>query len=110
MATLFERLNKGRPPSAQLEEKDKKRQAEEALLLPAQKLLDWLQRWEKDTVSARDIRTYGPKSIRDKKSAIHSAEVLVHHGWLIPKKMRRYNARVWQIARKPIVRPPVAAE
>ena len=110
MANLFERLNKGRPPPAQVEEKDQKRRDEEALLVPAQKLLDWLQRWEKDTVNLRDIGQRGPKSIRDRKSAIQAAQILVHHGWLVPKKMRRYNARVWKIARKPIVAPTVAAE
>jgi len=55
-------------------------------LLPAQKLLDWLQHWTKPTVSARDICIYGPNSLRDRRSAIDAAEILVKTGWLIPTK------------------------
>ena len=51
---------------------------------PAQKLLDFLQRWAKPTVSVRDIRIFGPLSLRNRESAISSVEVLVKHGWLVP--------------------------
>src|SRR5262245_17430737 len=100
MASLFERLDKGRPPPT--------KKAQE--LSPAQKLLDWLQHWAKPTVSARDICIYGPNAIRDRESAITSAEILVKHGWLVPIKTRRYDMREWQIVRKPIIHPSVAAE
>ena len=71
-------------------------------LPPAQKLLDWLQHeWTKDTVSARDIYTYGPRSIRDRQSATDLAGILVKHGWLIPIKTRQHNMEKWQIVRKP---------
>jgi Protein of unknown function (DUF3987) len=71
-------------------------------LLPAQKLLDWLQHeWTKDTVSARDIYTFGPRSIRDRQSATDLAGILVKHGWLIPIKTRQHNMEKWQIVRKP---------
>ena len=67
-------------------------------LPPAQKLLDWLQHdWTKPTVTARDIYTYGPRSIRDRQSAIDLAEILVKHGWLAPIKARRRNMKEWQI-------------
>src|SRR6516164_268412 len=71
-------------------------------LPPAQKLLDWLQHeWTKDTVSARDIYTYGPRSIRDRQSATDLAGILVKHGWLIPITTRQQNMEKWQIVRKP---------
>ena len=71
-------------------------------LPPAQKLLDWLQHeWTKDSVSARDIYTFGPRSIRDRQSATDLAGILVKHGWLIPIKTRQQNMDKWQIVRKP---------
>ena len=71
-------------------------------LPPAQELLDWLQHnWTKDTVSARDIYTFGPRSIRDRQSATDLAGILVKHGWLIPIKTRQQNMEKWQIVRKP---------
>ena len=77
-------------------------------LQPAQKLLDWLQRWPKLTVSTREIRIYGPSSIRDQKNALDAAKTLVKNGWLTPLKVRRYDAHKWQITRKLIVQPNVA--
>ena len=56
---IFKRLSAGRPPSV---EKAQDRS-------PAQKLLDWLQRWDKPTVCVRDIRIYGPGSLRNQKKA-----------------------------------------
>jgi hypothetical protein len=73
-------------------------------------LLNWLQRWRKPTVSIRDIRIYGPTSIRNRESAINSVEVLVKHGWLVPTETRRRDWRHWQVVRKgAIVHPTVAA-
>jgi hypothetical protein len=66
-------------------------------LLPAQRLLDWLQHWAKPTISARDIYTCGPRSIRDRESAIDLAKTLVEYGWLTPIKSRRRDMREWQI-------------
>ena len=78
MVSLFERLDKGRPPPT--------RKAQDPS--PAQKLLDWLQRWSKPTVSARDICIYGPNAIRDRQERSTSAE-MVKNGWLVPIKTRR---------------------
>jgi hypothetical protein len=75
---------------------------------PAQKLLNFLQRWPKDTVSLRDLRQFGPKSMRDRQSVIDSAEILVRHKWLTPIPTHRRDRREWQIARKLIVHPTVA--
>jgi hypothetical protein len=100
VVSLFERLNRGRPPPT--------RKAQEPS--PAQKLLDWLQHWSKPTVSARDICIYGPNAIRDRQRAIDSAEILVKNGWLVPIKTRRHDMHEWQIVRKPIIHPTVATE
>jgi len=105
MVSLFERLDKGRPPSAA----EEKIQPPRNELEPAQRLLDFLQRWAKDTVSLRDILVFGPYSLRDdRKSAIDAAETLAAHGWLVPQKAHRHDRREWQVLRKPIIRPTVA--
>jgi hypothetical protein len=104
MASLFERLDKMRPPPVEEASKQARK------LLPAQKLLDWLQHWTEPTVSARDICIYGPNSIRDRKSAIDSAEILVKNGWLVPIKTRRHDMHEWQVVRKPIIQPTVATD
>ena len=76
---------------------------------PAQRMLDWLQRWPKSTVSSCEIYQYAPRSIRfDRENAIKTAEVLARHGWLTPTKTPRRDWRVWQITRRPIVHPTVA--
>jgi hypothetical protein len=100
MASLFERLDKGRQGPIKKTQKTS----------PAQKLLDWLQHWAKPTVSARDICIYGPNAIRDRKRAVDSAAILVKEGWLIPIKTRRYDMCEWQVVRKPIIHPTVATE
>lgn len=92
MANLFDRLDKGRPPA-----EEKTKQPDHAQLL-----LDFLQRWSKPTISSRDIRIYGPTAIRDRESAIRSAQILAAQGWLVP-----LEARVWQVVRKNLT-PSVA--
>jgi hypothetical protein len=77
-------------------------------ILPAQKLLDWLQHWNKPRVRVRDVRIFGPNSLRNQKSAISAAETLVKEGWLVPSKTLRRDSLEWQIVRKPIIRPTVA--
>jgi hypothetical protein len=96
VASLFERLDRGRPPP--IDKTPVKPHAS------AQRLLDWLQHWSKPTIRARDICIYGPRP-RNRESAISSAEVLVRHGWLVPTKTRRYDSLEWQIVRRPIIRP-----
>jgi len=75
---------------------------------PAQKLLDWLQRWSKPTICAHEILIYGPRSTRKQKDADSATEVLVKHGWLVPTKTNQSNWRRWQIVRKPTVHPTIA--
>jgi hypothetical protein len=65
-----------------------------------QKLHEWLQNdWKKPTIRARDICRLGPNAIRDRKRAVHLAEILTGHGWLIPNRTRRRNMKEWQIVR-----------
>jgi hypothetical protein len=74
----------------------------------AQRLLDWLQRWNKPTISTRDILIYGPNALRNPKSAKNSAEILVRNGWLAPAKKHRFDMNKWHIVRKPIIPPTIA--
>jgi len=76
---------------------------------PAQLLLDFLQRWNKPTVRMNEILVYGPTVIRKKEHALNSTKVLVDHGWLIPVKTRRPDMLEWQIVRRPIAHPTIAA-
>ena len=102
---LFERLDRNRPPPAE------KKTEQLNDLEPAQKLLDFLQQhWTKPTITSREICRSAPNAIRNQKSAINSAEILVKAGWLIPNKTRRRDMHEWQIVRKPVVHPTVAAE
>jgi len=71
-------------------------------------MLDWIQRWAKDTICIRDVRQYGPNSLRNPKSMIDAAEVLVKNGWLEPAESHRYDMRKWHVIRRPpIVAPKV---
>ena len=98
---LFERLDQGRPaPEPKPVSKPDKE--------PAQKLLDWLQRWPKPTITVRDVHIYGPHPFKGRKNVTAAAEVLVQNGWLAPLKTWRYDMRKWQIVRKPpIIAPKV---
>jgi hypothetical protein len=49
--TIFERLDRGRPPPV--------KKAQE--VSPAQRLLNFLQRWPKDIISVREITQFGPR-------------------------------------------------
>jgi hypothetical protein len=67
------------------------------MLGPAQKLLDWIKGWPKPAVSARDIYTYGPGSIRIRETAISLAEILVTHGHLEPVNPKQRSLKKWRI-------------
>jgi len=62
---------------------------------PAQMLLDWLNRRPGDFITARDIRIYGPGALRNRESALRSAQILAAHGFLIPLATHK-----WQVVRK----------
>ena len=93
--SLFERLDKGRLPPT--EEVIKQLRGDS----PIEKLLDWLvNHWAKDTVTAREIYTHGPNSIRDKKTTLGLAQILVERGWLVPVNTHQHNMRAWKIVRR----------
>jgi hypothetical protein len=92
--TIFERLAQPAPKKAQE-------------ISPAQRLLDFLQRWPKDTISARNIYQFGPRSTKKRREAMAPIEVLVRHGWLTPIQSHRRDRRQWQIRRRLTVHPTV---
>jgi hypothetical protein len=94
---IFERLRAGRLAAEKIvSERDQKIQH-------AQRLLDWLQRWDKPYVCGRDILQYGPGPLRNPKSAFDAAEILVRNGWLTEAAKHRYDMRKWEVVRKPII-------
>jgi hypothetical protein len=98
---LFERLDQGRPaPEPKPVSKPDKD--------PAQRLLDFLQRWPKPTIRSVDILMYGPRSTRKQKDANNATAILTKYGWLIPQKTNQSNYRLWQIVRKPTIHPTIA--
>lgn len=100
--TIFERLNRGRPPTEAAIEQPHKNAG-------PQLLLDFLQRWREPTISMRDIRNFGPNlahyTMKDPKNAREAAAVLVRHRWLIPTKSPNGTGDRWEIVRKPIAHP-----
>jgi hypothetical protein len=57
----------------------------------------------------RDVRVYGPRSIREQKSAIlNAAEILVKNRFLVPIKPYRHDTYAWEIIRRPVIHPSVA--
>jgi hypothetical protein len=102
---LFERLDRGRPAPPT---KEVQKSLPDPKLQPAQRMLDWIQRWTKNTICIRDVRQYGPNSLRNPKSMIDAAEVLVKNGWLEPAESHRYDMRKWRVIRRPpIIAPKV---
>jgi len=89
MPTIFDRLAQSRPAKPRIEQPSKE---------PAQLLLNWLNQRAGDTITARDIRNYGPSSIRNREIALNSAKVLAAHGFLTP-----INSHTWKINREPLV-------
>ena len=99
VASIFQRLAAGRPTPPP-EEKAKPDHA--------QRMLDFLQRWPKPIVSARDIQNYGPRPKQSREDVLKSVEILVRHGWLVSDPTYRRNGYQWQIVKKPpIVHPRV---
>jgi len=92
MATLFERLNKGRPPG---EAASKQARSSPPVLL------NWLRNhWPGTTICARDLYRNAPSPMRDRKIALDLAEELVAQGALAAIKTHRRDRKVWQIVGK----------
>src|SRR5262245_14502794 len=111
MASLFERLDKGRPPTEAAQSPEIIRMGPAAATIPlagpkahpTEKLLSWLLNyWTKPTISLREICRHGPHSTRDWETAMNLAETLVQRGWFIRHETQRgRDMRVWQILRGP---------
>ena len=99
MSNLFDRLDVRRPPAG-----EKTKQPD-----PAQRLLDWLQRWNKPTICAREILMYGPRATRKQKDADDATRVLQKYGWLVPLETNQRDWRRWQIVRQPTIHPTIAS-
>jgi len=74
---------------------------------PAQRLLTWLSRWNRDTITVRQLRVWGPRCFRDPKEAINAAQILAANGWLKPIKPHWPGTFAWEIVRKNIVHPTI---
>ena len=98
---LFERLDQGRPAP-------QPKPVSQPSKDPAQRLLDFIQRWRKPTIRSVDILMYGPRSTRKQKDADNATAILTKYGWLIPQKTNQSNWRLWQIVRKPTIHPTIA--
>jgi hypothetical protein len=66
---------------------------------PAERLMAWLPRWPKATISVRDVRLYGPNSRRNPKIASGAIEILASYGWLVPVMTSRHDSKWWEIVR-----------
>lgn len=113
MGSLFERLDKGRPPTEAAPSPEIIRMGPAAVTIPpagpkahpTEKLLSWLlNHWTKPTISLREICQFGPRGAgaRDWEGAMNLAETLVQRGWFIRREtQRRRDMREWQIVRGP---------
>jgi len=93
--TIFDRLSRHRI-AAQPEEKTKQHPQQQAEIL-----LHWLLGWPKSVLTLSDLRNFSPRAIRNKETAIRSAQILAAHGHLTP-----LAAHKWQIVRKPLIPTP----
>lgn len=92
MATIFERLNKGRPlrqPTTNDAE----------LARDVQKLHEWLQHKGEPAISLREICRRGPRALRHRKQAINAVEILIGNGWLVPIRAHRHDKCLWRVVR-----------
>jgi hypothetical protein len=87
------------------EEKDQPEPKPALEVSPEQRLLDWLQRWNKPVLSLRDILIHGPRALRDREIALIAAQALAKNGWLEPVKALRHDAHQWKVVRLPIAHP-----
>jgi len=93
--TIFDRLTKNRPVPPN-EEKIEQQPQEQARILA-----NWLLRWPKPVLTLNDLRNFSPRAIRNKETAIRSAQILAAHGHLKP-----LAAHKWQIVRETLTPHP----
>jgi hypothetical protein len=93
VANLFDRLE--RPaPTEEGSTHDEKSQL-------TGRLLTWLtNNWTRNTITVKQIITYGPYPLRNEtKAALELAQELVERGWLVPLKPERHDMRKFKIGR-----------
>jgi hypothetical protein len=68
---------------------------------PLGRLLYWLtHHWKKPTITLQNIYQFGPREIRNRKSAIDVAETLAQRGFLLPIQGHRIDRKEWLIVRE----------
>jgi hypothetical protein len=94
MSSLFKRLE--RPAPTEATSTSEKTQSIE-------RLLNWLtNNWTKDTITVRQLITYGPYPLRNEtKAALELADGLAVRGWIWPIEPERRDVRTrkWKIGR-----------
>jgi hypothetical protein len=75
----------------------------------AQRLLNWLLKWQKPTIRMNEVLVFGPRPVHKRENALSPIQKLVEQGWLTPIQTRRPDMLEWRIARRPIVYPTIAA-
>jgi hypothetical protein len=97
MASIFNRLAKSRPTPINQQQPDH-----------AQRMLDFLLRWPRPSISAADMMTYGPRPRQNAEETLKIASILERHGWLTPIPTPRKDQHHWNIVRQhPIVHPKI---
>ena len=72
----------------------------------AQRMLDFLLRWPRPSISTSDLMIYGPRPKKNAEEVLRLATILEKHGWLSKKDTPKKNMHHWNINRKqPVVRP-----
>jgi len=72
----------------------------------AQRMLDFLLRWPRPSISTSDLMIYGPRPKKNAEEVLRLATILEKHGWLTKKDTPKKNMRHWNINRRqPVVRP-----
>jgi len=71
----------------------------------AQRMLDFILRWPRPSISVPDLMTYGPEPRKNAEETLKLATLLERQGWLTKKDMPKKNMKHWTINRKPFVHP-----
>ena len=98
--TIFERLSKNRPaPINEAQRPDY-----------AQRMLDFILRWPRESISTSDLMTYGPRPKKNAEEMLKLATILERHGWLTRKSTPRKDMHHWTITRRPIIHPKLTTD
>jgi|SRR5215472_3038703 len=100
MSNLFDRLDARRPP------------VEQKLQQPnhAQRMLDFILRWPRSSISVSDLMTYGPRPKQNAEGVRKLATILEKQGWLTKRDTPKKNMLHWNITRRPIIHPELTTD